>query len=212
MLLATARTAADAWVGSVEADRETAVGLLRRGRALAIGFHGDSFPASVPEGRLARLHLVRREVGLVSSRGRPPRIEDVPARRLASRPTSAGVRSTLDRALASMGADPVAVHQGARVCASHLEVVCAVAREAAEVGVATHAWAHRLGLAFTPLDVEDYGILFFADHLGRPEATRLCEVAQGEVLRSRLKAEAGYDVRDTGAIRFDREPGWPASR
>ena len=155
VLLDAARADADAWVGAVRADRDTALALLRAGRALAIGYHGTSFPPSVPEGRLARLHLVRREVGLVASRGRPPRIGDVVGARLASRPPTAGVRATLDRALRSAGADPVATHRRARLYGSHLEVVCAVARGDADVGIATHAWARRLGLAFTALVAED---------------------------------------------------------
>jgi excisionase family DNA binding protein len=206
-LLDAARADADAGVGAVRADRDTALALLRAGRALAIGYHGTSFPPSVPEGRLARLHLVRREVGLVASRGRPPRIGDVVGARLASRPPTAGVRATLDRALRSAGADPVATHRRARLYGSHLEVVGAVARGDADVGIATHAWARRLGLAFTALEAEDYGLLFFPGPPGRGGCG--VRVAQGAEA-ARLAAAA--TMRDTGALRFDAARPRPVAR
>ena len=202
LLLAAVRTEGGPCLGAVPADSATALSLLRARRALAVGFHGAPAPAEVPEGRVVRLHLVRREVGLVGPRGRTPRVQDALGGRLASRPPSAGVRATLDRALRGAGADPDTVHGAATVHASHADVVCAVARGDADVGVATHAWARRLGLAFAPLEVEDYGLLLLASELGRPEVVRLCEVAQRASLRTRLEGEAGYDARDVGAVRF----------
>jgi molybdate-binding protein len=193
-------------VGVVGADRETALGLLRSGAVLAAGYHGGAAPPRVAGGRLARLHVVRREVGLVAARGRVPRLEDLATATLASRAPSSGIRRTLDRALAAAGLDPNGIHLRAHLCPSHLDVVTRVARGDVDLGVATHAWAHRLGLPFAALETEDYGLLFRADQLGRPEVVQLCEAAQGASLRRALEAEAGYDARATGTLSFDPEP------
>lgn len=205
LLRATAR-ADGPLLGTVDADRETALAHLRAGRVLAAGWHGATPPPSRPgEPSLVRLHLVRREVGLVA-RGPVPALGGVTGARLASRPSSAGVRRVLDEALAAAGLDPAAVHVGARLEATHREVVEVVARGDADVGVATHAWARRLGLCFAPLAAEDYGLLLLASDLGRPAATRLCEAAQSAAVRAALAGEAGYDVAATGAVRFDLGP------
>jgi putative molybdopterin biosynthesis protein len=210
ILLHRLRSTAGALVGSVVADRDTGVELLRSGRVLAAGFHGASptlFASRAGEPRLARLHLVRREVGLVARRGRTPRLMDIgdlAPTRFASRPPSAGVRRTIDRALAAAGLDSDAIHARARVCATHMEAVNAVAAGEADIGVATHAWARRLRLSFHALEAEDYGILLRAEDLGRPEVVQLCATAQEATFRTLLAAEAGYDSSDAGALRIEQ--------
>jgi molybdate-binding protein len=79
-------------------------------------------------------------------------------------------------------------------------VAGAVARGDAGLGIATRAWAHATGLAFARLATEDYGLLLFAADLGRPEAVRLCETAQGPSFRSALSADLGYDAKDSGRL------------
>lgn len=193
----------DALLGQVESDREGGIELLRARRVLAAGWHGAEVPEPpYPARRVVRLHLVRRQVGLVGPRGKPPRLESLSSARLVSRPPSAGVRRALDRALERAGLDPARVHDGARIAVTHREVVHAIAAGEADVGIATHAWARRLGLSFTEIDVEDYGLLVHADDLGRPEIVRLCEAAQDGAVRASLAAEAGYDTARTGTLDF----------
>lgn len=202
-LLAIASRGSSIVFGAAIGDRETALAMLRSRSILAAGYHGTTFPVEVPEGRMARLHLVRREVGLVAARGRQPRIADAARLRLASRPPTAGVRPVLDDALRSVGLDPERVSKRALICASHLEVVCAVSRGDAALGITTHAWARVLGLPFLRLADEEYGLLLFAEDLGRPPAVRLCEIAQGSAFRDRLDSHAGYDATECGRIRLD---------
>ncbi len=208
LLLRRVRSSPGTLLGVVEADRETGLALLMSGRVLATGFHGDAFPSHLPQAhlpqmRLARLHLVRRQIGLVAKRRARPHLEAVATSRLASRPPTAGLRRTLDRALTRAGDDSAAIHATARICATHLDVVNAVAAGEADVGIATGAWARRLGLSFVELQVEDYGLLLRAEHLGRQDVVRMCEVAQDAVFHGQLAAEAGYDAAGSGAIRLD---------
>jgi molybdate-binding protein len=71
--------------------------------------------------------------------------------------------------------------------------------------VTSRAWATRVGLSFSTVAVEDYGILLFAEDLGDPSVVRLCEAAQSGALRRRLRGIPGYDAADTGALHYDEE-------
>jgi putative molybdopterin biosynthesis protein len=191
-------------VGFVQADMGLGAELLRRRAVLAAGAHAGGFPSHVGEERVARIHLVRREVGLLGPHGsRPPRLDDLRRATLASRPPSAGVRSHLDAALRRAGLDPDRIHRRALLCDSHLDVVCAVASGRAAVGLGSRAWGERAGLSFRPIAEEEYGLIVNASDLGDPRVVRLCEVAQGEDFRTALAAVRGYDAADAGDIRYD---------
>lgn len=202
ILLRLSRARGDPLVGLVLADMTEGIELLRRGAVLATGAHAGAFPSHVGEERVARIHLVSREVGLVARGGEPPPLEQLARLRLASRPQTAGVRRHLDRALSAAGIDPAEAHRGALLLGSHAEVAAAVASGRAGAGVASRAWGERLGLAFRALATEAYGLILRARDLGDPLAVRLCEVAQSPAFRSEAGA-AGYDVAGAGDIRYD---------
>lgn len=191
-------------LGFVQADMGAAAELLRRRAVLAAGAHAGGFPSHVGEERVARVHLVQREIGLVSPRAAPLlRLQDLPRRRLASRPPSAGVRACLDEALRAERLEPAKVHRKALALGSHLEVVLAVAAGQADVGLASRAWGERAGLAFLPLATEAYGLIVKARDLGDARVVRLCEVAQGRAFRAEVGAIPGYDSAGAGDIRYD---------
>jgi excisionase family DNA binding protein len=191
-------------IGFVQADLRAAAELLRQRAVLAAGAHAGSFPSQVGEERVARIHLVRREVGLLRPRGTPPvKLKDLGRKRLASRPGSAGVRAYLDEALRAAGVDPVRGYRTALELASHLDVVLAVVSGRAEVGLASRAWGARAGLAFQPLGQEDYGLVVRARDLGDPRVVRLCEVAQGRRFRDEVGGIPGYETAGAGEVRSD---------
>ncbi|MFE8595480.1 substrate-binding domain-containing protein [Archangium violaceum] len=188
-------------VGFVLADRTHALALLEGGQVLAAGWHGELPAETEGRGGLARLHLVHREVGLVAASGkRPPALERLSQLRLASRPPTAGVRHHLDHVLREAGLDPGAIHRRARLHASHRDVACAVARGEADVGLASHAWASRLGLSFRSLGHEAYGLVIPTALLGEPAVAGLCETAQGSAFRRSLQGVPGYEPGDTGKL------------
>jgi putative molybdopterin biosynthesis protein len=191
-------------LGLVQADGRAGAALLEQGAVLAAGAHAGGFPGQLGGERLARLHLVCREIGLAGPRGAPaPRPRDLGQLRLASRPPSAGVRGYLDAALAEAGLDAAEVHRGAVLCHTHLDVVTAVAAGRADAGLASRAWAERLGLAFRPLATEAYGLILKARDLGDPRAVRLCEVAQARRFHAAVEAIPGYDAAGAGDVRYD---------
>ncbi len=190
-------------LGFVQADMRTAAELLEQRAVLAAGAHAGGFPSHLGGERVARLHLVSREIGLVHPAEKPVRLKDLEKKRLASRPASAGVRRQLDEALRAQKLDPERVNRKALVLDSHLDVVLAVVSGHADVGVCSRAWGERAGLGFVPLVTEAYGLIVEARDLGDPRVVRLCEVAQSKQFRAEVGAIAGYDTTGSGDIRYD---------
>jgi excisionase family DNA binding protein len=191
-------------LGFVQADMRAAAELLRRRAVLAAGAHAGGFPSHVGDERIARVHLVQREIGLLYPKGpRLLRLKELSKKRLASRPPTAGVRGYLDEALRAEGLDPAKVHKKAMLLDSHLDVVLAVAAGRADVGLGSRAWGERAGLAFLPLATEAYGLIVKARDLGDSRVVRLCEVAQGKQFRAEVGAIPGYDTSGAGDIRYD---------
>ncbi len=192
------------FLGVLQADPRSAAPLLGQQSVLAAGALAGGFPTHVGGERVARLHLVRREVGLLRPRGTPRiGLQELARKRLASRPGSAGVRTYLDAAMRAAGLDPVRGFRNLLEYPSHLDVVLAVATGRAAAGLATRAWGERAGLAFQPLSQEDYGLVFLARDLGDPRVVRLCELAQGRRFRDEVGALAGNDTTGAGDLRYD---------
>ena len=190
-------------IGFVQADMSAGVRLLEAGAVLCTGSHAGGFPSHAGKERVARLHLVTREIGLVGPPGKPPRLQDLPRLALASRPPTAGVRQHLDSALRKARLDPEKVHRQALLLGSHLDVACAVAAGRARVGLCSRAWGERVGLSFTHLATEAYGLLVRARDLGDPRVVRLCETAQGRPFREEVGGISGYDAAGAGVVRYD---------
>lgn len=204
VLLAHLNAGDGALWGFVQADRTLALRWLGEGRVTAAGSHGGAPPARVGEHRVARVHLVEREVGLAARAEKSiPALGALHRARLASRPVSAGVHAHLVDALHRAKVAPEKALARAKAFASHGEVVDAVLRGEADVGLTTRALAARRGLAFRVLATEGYGLLVRSGDLGAPAVVRLCEVAQSAALRAALGAEAGYDPARSGDIRYD---------
>jgi putative molybdopterin biosynthesis protein len=191
-------------LGLVQADRGQGLDLLRDGLVLAAGCHGSEIPGALEGQRLVFIRLVDRQVGLAVRRGvRMRSLRHVGRLRIASRPPTAGVRAHFDGELRRQGVDPERLHASAAILASHREVVCAVARGEVDVGLASAAWASRVGLDCIPLCQETYGLLVRASALGDPRVVRLCEVAQGAAFRKELEAVCGYQARNAGSIAYE---------
>ncbi len=190
------------FVGLVPTDRTGGLRLLRSGEVLAAGFHGEHDEGLGVSGPLAEIHLMRREVGLVARSPRGiPALAELGRVRLASRPPTAGVRAHLDGALRSVGVDPGGVHEDALILSSHREVVLAVGRGDADVGVAARSWSRRLRMAFSPLATETYRILVRPRDLESPGVGRLLEAARSPVFRDVVAGLGGYDPSGAGEVR-----------
>ena len=203
LLLETVRRSLGPCLGHIPADHETGLALLRKNAVLVSGFHGEDMPQGFSSAGLARIQLVEREVGLVFPRGsRLRRASAIVGRRLAGRPTTAGIRTHLDTALEKEGVESDLIYKNAILLDSHRDVVMAVVRGEAAVGLASQAWAARAGLGFLALASEPYGFLLRGKNLGDPAIVSLCEVAHSAAFRKRLIAETGYVVSRAGEIRL----------
>jgi molybdate-binding protein len=191
-------------VGLVPADNSSGLAMLQRREVVAAGSHGPRAAFSDAE-RLVFIHLVERELGLVARRQvKLSNLKGLHRMRVASRPATAGVRPRFDAELRKSGIDPEAVHAQATLFPSHLDVVCAVARDDVDVGLASAAWAEKTGLSFCPMFTESYGIVLRASDLGDPRIVRLCEAAQGAAFRHQAANVAGYNSRKAGTVIFGR--------
>lgn len=207
LLLAMMEEKGPPLLGFVRADRMRALTHLQEGAVLLAGCHGEDFPVYIGGERLARVHLVAREVGLGTPPTRPlDGLASLSRLRFGGRPPTAGVTAHLTAALLREELDPEAIQRRAVLFSSHQEVACAVARGEVDVGLLSRAWAARLGLGFFPLATEPYGLLVRAKDLGEPAVVRLCEVAQSIAYREKLKGIPGYDPMRAGDIRYDSPP------
>jgi excisionase family DNA binding protein len=209
-LLARLTAAGRPLFGHVQTDRDAGLDLLKRGDVLAAGCHGGEIPSVLESHRLAFIHLVDRQVGLALRSGvRVRNLREIARWRLASRPQTAGVRPHFEQELRRQGVDPAAAHARAVELPSHREVVCAVARGEADVGLASLAWANRVGLECVPLYWEPYGLLVRAALLGDPRVIRLCEIAQSAEFRREVASIRGYQTRLTGNISYEPPKSLP---
>jgi putative molybdopterin biosynthesis protein len=192
-------------VGFVQLDRGRALARLAKRAVLLAAFHGAVPPSHADSARLARIHLVARDIGLAVPRGsRLRRLRDIARKRVALRPASAGVRAHFDAALEKERVTLGSLKCKTTLFDSHREAVCAVLRGEADVALTTSAWAERVGLGFFPLASEPYDLLVHADNLGTPVSVAVCEVAQSGAFRKALGKIAGYDPKRAGEIRYGR--------
>jgi putative molybdopterin biosynthesis protein len=191
-------------LGFVQADRGSAFDLLASRAILMAGFHGQEPPSHIDASRLARIHLVRREVGLAHPAKRAlGGLADLAGKRLATRAPTAGVRAHLDRALTEAGLTLGKLRVKATELGSHREAVCALVRGEVDAALTTEAWAARMGMRFLRLATEPYDLVLHAEHLGLPWSVAVCEVAQSPAFRAALSAIPGYDAGTAGEIRYD---------
>lgn len=207
VLLQHVQSATGRLLGLVQADCGAAFQQLVAGAVLAAGFHGQPPPSHIAAVRLARVHLVRRDVGLAHPRSvRLQSVADLAHKRVAIRAATAGVRAHFDRALTEAGTSLSAMHTHAITVDSHRAASCAVVRGEVDAALTTSAWAARMGLSFLRLASEPYDLVLRAESLGLPDVVAICEVAQSRAFRDALSAIAGYDASGAGEIRYDPAP------
>lgn len=186
--------------GFVLSDHATGLERLTMGSILGAGCHGAA-PGALSGDKLASLHLAERELGFAHRKGLRLRgVSSILRHRLASRPSTAGIRRHLDQALQREGIALDEAYARAEEYASHRDAVMAVVRGSADIALSSHAWAAHAGLGFTPLVAEAYGFVFRAEHLADARVLQLCEVAQSSQYRNRVARHAGYDTHRAGFL------------
>ncbi len=187
----------------VLADTSRALTWLESAAVLGVTFFGELL--SYPPVRLARLHIAHEQWGLVGPHGRPiPSLSTVVRRgiRLASWQPHSDVRQLLDAAFIREGLDSNRLHRHSLLLASHAQVVSALLRGEADLGVTTASWAHRCSLPFVALGSRPLGLLVSISSLSSPLLIHCWETIQSAAFRESLERAGGYDISEAGALRY----------
>lgn len=197
---------------------------LRRmaaGRAIAAGLHLP--PQRDPTGQEVdgnRLHVgralrgqpvvviewARRTQGLMLAAGNPLGIAgpaDLRRRRVIPRQPEAGSYLLLLRLLEQAGLDPDAVDWLPDPARSETDVALAVASGAADAGLGLVAVARQYGLDVLPLATERYDLCIWRHAYFEPPLQALFAFACGNAFQARAAALEGYDVGETGRVRWN---------
>lgn len=149
--------------------------------------------------------LVRREQGLLLTRGNPLGIESLAdaARRglrIAQRPRGAGAQLLLLALLQQAGLAPEALAP-APACPTGSDLAQAVGAGHADCGIASRSAAVAAGLDFVPVLWERFDLVMRQRDYFRPALQRLFIFARSPAFARRAQEMTGYDTADTGAVR-----------
>jgi molybdate-binding protein/nucleoside-triphosphatase THEP1 len=184
-------------------DPLSALSWLEAGVILGVVVLGES--PGVRATSLARLHIGHEELGLIGRHGTPaPSLVSLSRRKLtlASWEVNSDIRPLVDGILVREGMDPGGVHQAAKLLTSHAAVVSCVLRGEVDAGITTASWARRCGLPFLAFASRPLGIVVQVATLGTPILMRCWEVLQSAPFRAAIEQAGGYDLKETGSIRY----------
>ena len=149
----------------------------------------------------------RREQGFLLAPGNPLKIatiEDAIAKgaRMALRPAGAGAQllllSLLHRAKATL--DRLAAVSP--VCPTGPDIAQAIRAGRADVGIATRSVANAAGLDFVPIVWEPFDLLMRQHDYFRPAMQALIRFFRSDELIARAQEMGGFDLSDSGKVRY----------
>ena len=149
----------------------------------------------------------RREQGLLLASGNPlglHSIEDVMAKRarIAMRPKGAGAQLLLLAMLQQAKATLDRLVAVAPLCPTGPDIAQAIRAGRADTGIATRAVADAAGLDFVPIVWEPFDLVMRQRDYFRPALQALIKFLQSDELGQRATEMGGYDLKDTGSVRF----------
>lgn len=188
------------------------------GRAMLAGMHiwhaeSERYndPATLGLSGMRDLVLIRwarRQQGLLLAPDNPrglTRLEDIPETglRLAHRQPDAGVSHLLHSLLAHHGIKNSQLNWAAHPSLSEDDLALAIRQGEADVGVGIEAAAKRQGLAFIPLQQENFDLAMRRRHYFDPAIQRLLAFARCERFVRRTEALGGYDISELGNVTYN---------
>lgn len=191
---------------------------LRDGRAMVAGIHiwhtdSQSYnnPVALGLGGMRDLILIRwaeRQQGLLVAADNPHRLsrfEDItrPGIRLAHRQPDAGVSHLLKSLLERHRMEAKQLNWAPNPSLSEDDLALSIRESEADAGVGIEAAARRQGLAFIPLQQEQFDLALRRRHYFEPPVQRLLAFAASERFRQRAEALGGYDTGSLGRVVYN---------
>jgi putative molybdopterin biosynthesis protein len=151
--------------------------------------------------------FARREQGLIVAAGNPLGLADLHSvverrARIALRPQGAGAQLLLMALLRRAGLEPAALNKASPLCPTGPDVAQAVRAGRADCGIATRAVARSANLDFISFVWERFDlVLRQRDYFLGPQQV-LFDFLRTPALRDRARELDGYDVAETGRVRW----------
>jgi excisionase family DNA binding protein len=151
------------------------------------------------------VHLFNREIGLVTAKGNPLRIQgfDDVIRlrpRIVNRQPGAGTRILLDHHLQAVGASPDTLPGYDQEVFTHMDVGLAVLTGEADTGIASSAVAKLLGLEMIPLATESFDMVLQQSTFFAKGVQAFLEGVQSSSFQQKVKKLGGYDFQRAGLV------------
>jgi putative molybdopterin biosynthesis protein len=153
------------------------------------------------------VNLAVRQQGLIVRRGNPKRIRTLRdlARKdvtFVNRQAGAGTRVLLDYKLGKLRIPAARIRGYEREEFTHMAVAVAVASGLADCGLGIRPAAAALGLAFVPIEQEEYDLVLRRDFAESEMGRLLLEAVRSGAFRRAVEAVGGYDTRLTGSVKL----------
>ncbi len=170
--------------------------------------YNTSFVSRIlPNRKIALVTVANRRIGFIVPPGNPfgiQSIEDLrkPELRFANRQSGSGTRVWLDSTLRKVEIQPNQIVGYSNEKNTHSEVALSIAEREADVGIGLEAAAMSYGLDFVFLHNDRYDLVIPAENMEWEPIHALVNWLQNENARAVILALGGYDVAETGCVRW----------
>ena len=164
----------------------------------------------LPDTAVKLIHVAKRTQGLLVTNSNPKGIRSVedlsrPGVRFVNRQFGSGTRILFDAILAKEGLHKDYISGYDREESSHTAVGILVRESIADAGVGIYSVAKAFSLGFIPLAEEEYDLLVTKEFTTDSRFAMFMDVLNSNEFKERLLALGGYNVEDTGKIKYEQD-------
>jgi len=169
------------------------------------GYNIPFLSTHLPSIKPVVINLFQREIGFLVAPKNPRGthgFEDLPRKGVTfiNRQKNSGTRVLLDYHLKRLKIPASRITGYENEVYTHLEIGLSILSKEADVGIATIAVAHILGLQFIPITKESFDMIVDQPTFFEKGVQAFIEVLTSEGFRKRVAGLAGYDFRTSGKI------------
>jgi len=154
-----------------------------------------------PGVRLMLVCIAKREQGVISRDGLT--FSDIQSHTFLNRQKGSGTRILLDHLLKQEGIDSASIDGYDRELTTHLAVCLGIQSGSAEMGIGVYSAAKACNLSFVPIGYERYELVIREDlYKSDARIAQIVSLIQSPEFSAKLVELGGYDVSETGSIRY----------